>query len=166
MVQLFAYPTFTRGTHIITPHTFFILKDGGHPIVTKRADGCPAESYPKLANAKAKMCISVFSSSGAYGAKYLSPDATPDVYVRLLNQVAILQGSVAAFAGGVLVRETSTGIVLGAVAASGAAGVEDEYCVWKAIQSCSAAAQLTSDPVQHSCEGDVKKGGSVLNFGG
>jgi hypothetical protein len=90
-------------------------------------------------------------SSRAYGSKYLSVDGTPDDFVRLVNQISTMEGQVAAFPGGVLVRSKEDGQVLGAVGVSGAAGAEDEYIAWKAIHLCSSREDITTEPEQHSC---------------
>jgi uncharacterized protein GlcG (DUF336 family) len=90
-------------------------------------------------------------SSRAYGSKYLSADGTPDDFVRLVNQISTMEGQVAAFPGGVLVRSKDDGQVLGAVGVSGAAGAEDEYIALRAIHLCSAQEEMTTEPEQHSC---------------
>lgn len=47
---------------------------------------------------------------------------------RVLNQISTAEGKMAAFQGGILVREKATGEIVGSVGISGAAGDEDEYC--------------------------------------
>jgi uncharacterized protein GlcG (DUF336 family) len=108
-------------------------------------------AYPKISEAKARACISTNMSSRAYGSKYLSVDGTPDEFVRLVNQISTMGGQVAAFPGGVLVRNKEDRQILGAVGVSGAAGAEDEYIAWRAIHSCSAGEDIITEPEQHSC---------------
>lgn len=57
----------------------------------------------------------------------LQKDSTPDVFVRVLNQISTIDGNVAAFPGGVLIRDATSKQIVGAVGVSGAAGAEDEY---------------------------------------
>lgn len=75
-------------------------------------------------------------------------------YVRVLNQISILDGKVAAFQGGVLVREQSSGEIVGAVGISGAAGDEDEYCAIYGVDNCAMGVSklLVTEPAEHSCK--------------
>ena len=58
----------------------------------------------------------------------------------------------AAFQGGVLIREKASNDVVGAVGISGAAGDEDEYCALRAVVECSIGDDLLTDPANHSCK--------------
>jgi uncharacterized protein GlcG (DUF336 family) len=153
------------------PMAVSIVDTSGHVIVSKRMDNCPVGAT-NMAHAKALTCIQLHYSSRAYGTKYLSQQATPDAYVRLINQLMILShtsplGSVAAFPGGVLVRNSNSGTaggsnnciqnpVIGAVGISGGAGDEDEYCALAAIHSSSIGSLVVTDPLNHSCQ-TIKK---------
>lgn len=108
-------------------------------------------AYPKISHAKASTCVSTKMSSREYGKKYLHSEGTPDVYCRVLNQITTLQGEMAAFPGGVLVRSKATGQIVGSIGVSGAAGAEDEYCAWRAVHECTEADELVTEPEQHSC---------------
>lgn len=72
----------------------------------------------------------------------------------MLNQISILDGKVAAFQGGIVVREQSSGEIVGAVGVSGAAGDEDEYCALYGVQNCELGASnlLVTEPAEHSCK--------------
>ena len=70
---------------------------------------------------------------------------------RILNQIKIVDGKMAAFQGGVLVREKESGDIVGAVGISGARGDEDEYCALYAVQNCEMANLLVTSPPKHSC---------------
>jgi uncharacterized protein GlcG (DUF336 family) len=133
------------------PVAVCVMDAAGHLIVSKRMDGCPPTSFPKMSESKANTCVTMKMSSRAYGQKYLQNDGTPDVYIRLLNQIAALDGKVAAFPGGVLIRDAEGGEIVGAVGVSGAAGAEDEYCALRAIQLSSLAQELITEPADHDC---------------
>lgn len=119
-------------------------------------DGCPHIAYPKISRAKANTCVAVKSSSRAYGAKYLiGKDGAPvgaEVFARVLNQINIVDGNMAAFQGGVLIREKESGVIVGSVGVSGAAGDEDEFCALAGVKECMLADQLVTEPLEHSCK--------------
>mmetsp|Transcript_9963 Transcript_9963/g.11649 ORF Transcript_9963/g.11649 Transcript_9963/m.11649 type:complete len:174 (+) Transcript_9963:102-623(+) len=139
------------------PISICVMDPSGAEIVTKRMDGCPHIAYPKISRAKANTCVAVKSSSRAYGAKYLmgkdgiSP-VGPEVFARVLNQINTMDGNMAAFQGGVLIREKDSGIIVGSVGVSGAAGDEDEFCALTGVKECNLADQLVTEPLEHSCK--------------
>jgi len=114
-------------------------------------------AYPKISHAKANTCVAVKSSSRAYGLKYLigkdgvSPVGA-EVFARVLNQISITGGNMAAFQGGVLIREKGSGIIVGSVGVSGAAGDEDEFCALSGVKECMMGEQLVTEPLEHSCK--------------
>jgi Uncharacterized protein, possibly involved in utilization of glycolate and propanediol len=138
------------------PISVCVMDSNGYEIVTKRMDGCPPTAYPQIARAKAITCISTGQSSRAYGEKYLrgkgSGDVGPSTFVRLINQIDIVSGNMACFPGGIIVKEASTGDILGSVGISGAAGDEDEYCALQGVQQCSLATQLVTLPASSVLE--------------
>mmetsp|Transcript_16525 Transcript_16525/g.22646 ORF Transcript_16525/g.22646 Transcript_16525/m.22646 type:complete len:175 (-) Transcript_16525:73-597(-) len=138
------------------PISVCVLDPAGHAIVTKRMDGCPAIAFPKISHAKANTCVATKISSRAYGQKYLKgkdgAPVTPDVFTRVLNQIGTLDGEVATFPGGVLIRDRDSGDIVGAVGISGAAGDEDEYCAIMGVRGCSVAEELITEPAEHSCK--------------
>merc|ERR1740124_1002943 len=103
-------------SHGFNPISICVMDPAGAEIVTKRMDGCPPSAYPKISHAKANTCVAVKSSSRAYGLKYLigkdgvSPVGA-EVFARVLNQISITGGNMAAFQGGVLIREKGSGII-------------------------------------------------------
>jgi len=113
-------------------------------------------AYAKISHAKATTCVSTKSSSRAYGEKYLKgpngEEVGPSVFARVINQISIMNGDMAAFQGGILVKEASTGEVVGAVGVSGAAGDEDEYCALAGVKRCTMANALETVPSKHSCK--------------
>ena len=100
--------------------------------------------------------MSTNASSRAYGNKYLKgkngEKVGPEVFVRVLNQINTLDGEMAAFQGGVLIREKASNDVVGAVGISGAAGDEDEYCALRAVVESSIGDELLTEPAEHSCK--------------
>lgn len=132
------------------PISVCVMDSNGHEIVSKRMDGCPPLAYPKISRAKAITCISTGQSSRAYGEKYLRTkdggESGPSTFVRLINQIGIVNGEMACFPGGILVKEASTGDILGSVGVSGAAGDEDEYCALQGVQQCSWASDFVTLP--------------------
>eukprot|EP00550_Attheya_septentrionalis_P007355 CAMPEP_0198295120 /NCGR_PEP_ID=MMETSP1449-20131203/25965_1 /TAXON_ID=420275 /ORGANISM="Attheya septentrionalis, Strain CCMP2084" /LENGTH=178 /DNA_ID=CAMNT_0043995315 /DNA_START=56 /DNA_END=592 /DNA_ORIENTATION=+ len=139
------------------PISICVMDPAGHPIVTKRMDGCPAMAYPAISLAKANTCVSVKSSSRAYGAKYLKPSESgekvgPETFARVLNQITTLGGKAAAFQGGILLMDKTDSQIVGSVGVSGAAGDEDEYCALRGVWDCSIANELTTSPSEHSCK--------------
>ena len=138
------------------PITVTVMDPEGSEIVSKRMDGCPPMAYSKLAAAKANTCVAVQMSTRAYGNKYLkgsdgTTPSTSDVYVRGLNQIISVDSGLVAFPGGVLIRDAE-GDIIGSVGVSGAAGDEDEYCALTAVQECSAADELVTEPTEHACK--------------
>jgi len=138
------------------PVAICVMDPSGHEIVTKRMDGCPAMVYPKISHAKANTCVSTKSSSRAYGAKYLKGadggEVGPSTFARVINQISIVGGDMAAFQGGIIVKEKSTGDIVGSVGVSGAAGDEDEFCALEGVKQCSMATELITVPDNHSCK--------------
>ena len=128
-----------------------VLDSSGDTVVQMRMDNCPS-GFLTMAQAKANACIKVGVSSRAYGKKYLSKDGTPDVFVRLVNQIMILDGEVACFQGGIILRDKTDHTVLGAVGVSGAAGDEDEYCAIMGAMKSSIGEDIVTDPAEHSCK--------------
>jgi uncharacterized protein GlcG (DUF336 family) len=128
-----------------------VLDACGHTVVQYRMDKCPP-GFLAMAHAKANTCIQVGMCSRTYGMKYLSKDATPDAFVRLINQTMLLGGDVACFQGGVILREKEGSSIVGAVGVSGAAGDEDEYCALMGVLESSAASELVTEPAEHSCK--------------
>mmetsp|Transcript_1327 Transcript_1327/g.1684 ORF Transcript_1327/g.1684 Transcript_1327/m.1684 type:complete len:165 (+) Transcript_1327:169-663(+) len=132
------------------PVAICVMDSGGAPIVTKRMDNCPPMAYPQISEAKANTCLAMKSSSREYGKKYLSKEGTPDVFVRLLNQVSIVDGNVAGFPGGVLIRDKESQQIMGAVGVSGAAGAEDEYIALTAVQQSCVGEDVVTEPMNPS----------------
>lgn len=127
-----------------------VLDSSGDVVAQLRMDNCPP-GFLDMAKAKANACIKVGMSSRAYGKKYLSTDSTPDVFLRLLSQIAILDGQVACFQGGIILRDKRDNSVLGAVGVSGAAGDEDEYCAIMGAKQSTIGKDILTDPPEHSC---------------
>jgi uncharacterized protein GlcG (DUF336 family) len=150
----------TCGRNAFNPVAVCVMDPAGNEIVTKRMDGCPAIAYPAISRAKANTCVAVKMSSRKYGDKYLkdkegNPSAS-DAFPRVLNQISTMHGQMAAFQGGVLIRD-GEGDIVGSIGISGAAGDEDEYCGLKGVELCSLGHSLITEPAEHSCK-TVKEG--------
>ena len=92
-----------------------------------------AWTCPKIAVSKALTCLSIGSSSRAYG-KLMLGNNDSTIPSMVINQV-LVPGSYALFPfpGGVLIRNGKTQQIIGAVGVSGASSQEDEYCAWMGI---------------------------------
>ncbi len=140
------------------PISITILDSSGAAILTKRMDNCPSNLYPSVSHAKAHTCIAVVNSSRFYANKHLQAKnkdehVGPDLFTKVLNQVTISGGKMAAFQGGVLIKCKESGQVVGSVGISGATGDEDEYCALYGIHNCSMGKEglLETVPEHHSC---------------
>jgi uncharacterized protein GlcG (DUF336 family) len=102
----------------LRPLTVTVLDLGGHPIVTKREDGCGI-LRPQIAHAKAWGCLGT-GHGGAAGARHATRD--PAFFAAL---AAISEGRVASSRGGVLIRDAE-GNLLGAIGVSGDRPENDE----------------------------------------
>ena len=102
----------------------YVLDAAGRTIVSKTMINCP-NLPPKLAHAKAMLCVSTHSNSRALRDKYV-PDRTPQLIQMSIVGMDVEQ-PLAAFPGGVLCRDQNKNIV-GAIGVSGASADEDEHC--------------------------------------
>lgn len=101
-------------------------------------------------------------SSRAYGDKYLlkkkdqgnanNTSVGPETFVRGMNQVCSLDGELALFPGGILLRAKDSGDIIGSIGVSGATGDEDEYCAWYGAKYCSLGEELICEPEHHRCK--------------
>jgi uncharacterized protein GlcG (DUF336 family) len=127
----------------LKPIAVVVVDIYGELIVSKREDGCAGTLYHEIALAKAKTCTSLLMSSRAVRDKYEKKGN------QVTSFVGIAGGNMAAFPGGTLCRDASTGQVIGAVGVSGAAGDEDEHCGITALMEIDgllAEPQLSSLP--------------------
>ncbi|CAJ1366973.1 unnamed protein product [Effrenium voratum] len=131
------------------PISICVLDNAGAVIVQKRMDGCPAGAFDSFALAKARTCARLHMSSRAFRSKY--SDSNPEKFVQGISMISIVDDGLAPFPGGVLIRDHSSGAVLGAVGVSGAAGDEDEYVALMGVKGCAALASATTEPAEHSC---------------
>ena len=169
------------------PITVTVLDAYGHVLVQKRMDGCPPGVYPQLSCAKAKTCIHLQTSSRQFRQKYLQstsrttthnpnendPSALlvspqPAQFTQAATMVsAVGHGELIPIAGGIVILDSETGQVVGAVGVSGAAADEDEYCALAGVEAVNALTRATATtsrsndphpsllrtiPAQHSCQ--------------
>ena len=116
------------------PITVNVLDAAGLVLVSKRMDGCAPVGIPEFSKAKAYTCIITKNCSRMFRDKYTGSNE-PGKYCQMTSMVAITDGNMAPFPGGVLLK-SADGKIVGAVGVSGASGDEDEYCALRgAIES-------------------------------
>lgn len=128
------------------PVTVHVLDAAGTTICAKRMDGCSPVGIPDISKAKAFGCIVNKYPSRAFRDRYTS-DETSAKFCQMTTMVAISQGQMAPFPGGILLKLGDH--IIGAVGVSGAAGDEDEYCAIQAVVEANLG--LTTVPETHSC---------------
>lgn len=128
------------------PVSVYILDAAGHTLVSKRMDGCSPVGIPDFAKAKGFSCIVNKYPSRAFRDRYTS-DETSAKFCQMIGMVAISQGQMATFPGGILVKLGDN--IIGAVGVSGAAGNEDEYCAIRGV--IESGFGLSTVPEHHSC---------------
>eukprot|EP00457_Paulinella_chromatophora_P005299 gb/GEZN01005315.1/.p1 GENE.gb/GEZN01005315.1/~~gb/GEZN01005315.1/.p1 ORF type:complete len:365 (-),score=84.88 gb/GEZN01005315.1/:627-1721(-) len=115
----------------IKPITVVVVDDSGEPLVVKRMDGCQAPSFPQFALAKAYSCVQLgIASTRELRDKYQAQDKASQIN----SMVAITEGKLAVFPGGVLFKGAN-GNVLGAIGVSGASSDEDEACAMAGVDA-------------------------------
>lgn len=129
------------------PVTVQVLDASGILVVCKRMDGCSPVGIPEFAFAKAYTCIVTKNCSRVFRDKYTASN-DPGKYCQMTSMVAITDGKMAPFPGGVLVK--CEGKILGAVGVSGATGDQDEYCAIRGVQKSQS--DLITIPEKHSLD--------------
>lgn len=129
-----------------SPVSVYVLDAAGHTLVFKRMDGCSPVGIPDFAHAKAFSCVVNKYPSRAFRDRYTADEASAK-FGQMLGMVAISQGTMAPFPGGILLRLGDH--IIGAVGVSGAAGDEDEYCAIRGVLEANLG--LTTVPAEHSC---------------
>ena len=127
------------------PVAVCIMDPSGLEIASLRLDGVPPAAFPNFAKAKAKACVSLGCSSREFKERY---EATK------LSQLLFMSESqgLAPFPGGVLVKHSATGDILGSVGVSGASSDEDEFLALTGIRSSSALVDVVTEPTEHKLE--------------
>ena len=128
------------------PVSVYVLDASGSTIVFKRMDGCSPVGIPDFAKAKAFGCIVNKYPSRAFRDRYTADEASAK-FCQMTTMVAISQGEMAPFPGGILLKLNDH--IIGAVGVSGAAGDEDEYCAIRGVVESGLG--LTTVPETHSC---------------
>jgi len=132
------------------PMCVTVLDSSGGILVQKRMDGCPDGAYRKFSYAKARTCIHLETSSGTFREKYTG-EGNAAKFTQAAAMVSIMEGDVVPVAGGVLIRSSKDGSIVGAIGVSGAAAAEDEYLAWKGVQAVGGQGELSTVPDKHSC---------------
>ena len=128
------------------PVTVFILDAWGSTLVSKRMDGCSPVGIPDFARAKAYSCVVNKYPSRVFRDRYTADEASAK-FGQMLGMVAISQGQMAPFPGGILLKLGED--VIGSVGVSGAAGDEDEYCAIRGVVESGFG--IDTVPENHSC---------------
>jgi glc operon protein GlcG len=128
------------------PVTVYVLDAWGSTLVSKRMDRCSPVGIPDFAKAKAFSCVVNKYPSRVFRDRYTAEEASAK-FGQMLGMVAISQGQMAPFPGGILI--TLEDNIVGTVGVSGAAGDEDEYCAIRGVIESNFG--LTTVPETHSC---------------
>lgn len=110
-------------------------------------DNCIGPAFTDFSYAKAYTCVALNISSREFRDKYTNDENASKV-AQLNSMMSITNGKMAAFPGGVLLRNLE-GEVVGAIGVSGAAGDEDEYVALKGVWDSGLG--LRTWPSEHSC---------------
>jgi uncharacterized protein GlcG (DUF336 family) len=122
----------------LRPLTVAVLDSGGHAISLKREDGASI-LRPQIAHGKAWGAIGM----GLPGRLlHERSQRQPEFYTALS---AASGGNLVPMPGGVLVRDTPKGRILGAVGISGDTGDNDEVCAVAGIQAAGLLADSGAD---------------------
>lgn len=132
--------------NLFNPVTVHVLDSAGATLVSKRMDGCSPVGIPDFSKAKAYSCIVNKYPSRAFRDRYTANE-TSAKFCQMTAMVAISQGQMAPFPGGILLLLGDH--IIGAVGVSGAAGDEDEYCAIRGVLETNLG--LKTVPEKHSC---------------
>ncbi|KAL7472866.1 hypothetical protein ACHAXS_013248 [Conticribra weissflogii] len=129
------------------PVAINVVDRNANVIVQKRMDGCVHVGIPEFSYAKAYTCIVTNSSSREFRDKYTGANDSPK-FCQMLSMVDITGGKMAAFPGGVLLKNLDDDVV-GAIGVSGASGDEDEYVGLRSVWD--SGLPLKTQPKEHNC---------------
>ena len=96
-------------------------------------DGMTSIAFPKFAEAKASTAMNLGLSSRGFRDKY-SDGSVEKGAAQMMNTVTVMDGGMANFLGGVLIKCKESKIVLGSVGVSGATGDQDEFLALNAAK--------------------------------
>eukprot|EP00401_Gymnodinium_catenatum_P070490 CAMPEP_0117523038 /NCGR_PEP_ID=MMETSP0784-20121206/34519_1 /TAXON_ID=39447 /ORGANISM="" /LENGTH=151 /DNA_ID=CAMNT_0005319133 /DNA_START=39 /DNA_END=494 /DNA_ORIENTATION=- len=128
------------------PVTVYVCDANGDPITFQRMDGCASKVIPDCARGKAITAAATKMSSRAFRDKY-TKGVEPAKFCQMLSMVNISGGTLAPFAGGIVIR-SQDGTLVGSVGVSGAAGDEDEFCALQGVKE--AGFDYVTEPKEHS----------------
>mmetsp|Transcript_27436 Transcript_27436/g.57261 ORF Transcript_27436/g.57261 Transcript_27436/m.57261 type:complete len:239 (+) Transcript_27436:167-883(+) len=129
------------------PIVVSVLDKQANMLVQKRMDGDVHVAFPDFSYAKAYTCVALDVSSREFRDKYTTQNDASKI-AQLNSMMSISQGKMAAFPGGILLRNEEN-VVIGAVGVSGAAGDEDEYAALRGVWDSGLG--LSTWPAEHSC---------------
>lgn len=119
-------------------------------------DNCEGGAYLKFSEIKARTCVLLQNSSRGFREKYTSNYEDSAKNTQAKAMVTVTEGNLLPVAGGVLVREKESGLILGSIGVSGAAADEDEYLAWVAVKRTfdmleGDFSNVVTVPEQHQC---------------
>ena len=124
-----------------------VVDANANVLVQKRMDGCIHVGIPDFSYAKAYTCVVTNLSSREFRDKYTG-DGDPAKFCQMNSMIDISRGRMAAFPGGVLLRNRDDDVV-GAIGVSGASGDEDEYVCLRSVWD--SGLPLITRPKEHNC---------------
>ena len=128
------------------PIVVTVVDRQANTLVQKRMDNVVHVAFPEFSYAKAYPCATLGVSSREFRDKYTTENDASKI--GQMNSMMAISGKMAAFPGGVLLRNGENEIV-GAVGVSGAAGDEDEYVALMSVWESGLG--LHTQPKEHSC---------------
>lgn len=128
------------------PVVVTIVDTQANILVQKRMDNVLHVAFPEFSYAKAYTCVTMNVSSRGFRDKYTKDNDAAKI--GQMNSMMAISQKMAAFPGGVLLRNEEGGVV-GAIGVSGAAGDEDEYVAL--VGAWESGLDLVTEPKEHSC---------------
>ena len=122
------------------PICVYVKDPSNNTIASAKMDGMTSVAFPKFAEAKASTAVNLGLSSRGFRDKY--SDGSVEKGAQMMNMVAIMDGGMATFPGGVLIKCKESKSVLGSVGVSGATGDQDEFLALNAAKESIQKAEL------------------------
>ncbi len=114
------------------PVCVFVKDPSNTTIASAKMDQMTSIAFPRFAEAKASTAVNLGMSSRGFRDKY--SDGSVEKGAQMMNMVAVMDGKMANFPGGVLIKCSESKRVLGSVGVSGATGDQDEFLALNAAK--------------------------------
>ena len=122
------------------PICVYVKDPSNSTIASAKMDGMTSIAFPRFAEAKASTAVNLGMSSRGFRDKY--SDGSVEKGAQMMNMVAIMNGQMANFPGGILIKCKESKSVLGSVGVSGATGDQDEFLALNAAKDSVTKAEL------------------------